>query len=44
MSRSYVRVLDIGGMVWESERNYQTVADTLADAEKAVAAWVQENS
>jgi hypothetical protein len=30
--------MDIGDLVWESERDYPTVADALADAEKAVAA------
>jgi hypothetical protein len=44
MSRSYVRVLDIGGLVWESERDYRTVAEALTDAEAAVAAWMDENS
>lgn len=42
-SRSYVRVLDVGGLIWESERSYQTVAEALADAEIAVAAWLDEN-
>lgn len=42
-SRSYVRVLDIGGLIWESERTYQTVAEALIDAEAAVAAWMDEN-
>lgn len=42
-SRSYVRVLDIGGLIWESERTYQTVAEALNDAEAAVAAWMDEN-
>lgn len=43
MSRSIVRVLDIGGMIWESDRHYKTVAEALADAEKAVEAWMDEN-
>jgi hypothetical protein len=43
MSRSFVRVLDIGGMIWENEQPYQTVAEALADAEVAVAAWLDEN-
>ena len=43
-SHSYVRVVDIGGLIWESERRYPTVDDALADAEKALAAWVDENT
>jgi hypothetical protein len=40
MSRSIVRILDIGGLIWESERFYNTVAEALADAEAALAAWL----
>jgi hypothetical protein len=43
MSRSYVRVLDIGGLVWESEKRYKTVTEALADAEEAVREWLEEN-
>jgi hypothetical protein len=42
-SDSTVRVLDIGGLIWESERSYKTVADALADAEEALAAWLDNN-
>ena len=42
-SRSTVRILDIGGMIWESERSYASVAAALADAEQALAAWLAEN-
>ena len=42
-SRSTVRILDIGGMIWESERDYASVAAMLADAEQALAAWLAEN-
>ena len=38
-SRSFVRVLDIGGMVWEGEERYEA----LAEAEAAIAAWLEEN-
>lgn len=41
--RPTVRILDIGGMIWESERNYASVAAMLADAEQALAAWLTEN-
>jgi hypothetical protein len=43
MSHSFVRVLDIGGLIWEGDRPYQTVAEALVDAEEAVAAWLDEN-
>jgi hypothetical protein len=39
-SGSTVRVLDIGGMIWESEKAYATVAEALADAEAALQKWV----
>ena len=42
-SRSFVRVLDIGGMVWEGEERYETVDEALAEAEAAIAAWLGEN-
>ena len=35
-SRSLVRILDIGGLLWESEKSYATVAAALADAEDAL--------
>jgi hypothetical protein len=43
MSHSYVRLLDIGGLIWESKRSYQTVAEALTDAEEALAAWMNEH-
>ena len=38
-SRSFVRVLDIGGMVWEGGERYEA----LAEAEAAIAAWLEKN-
>lgn len=35
-SRSFIRVLDIGGLVWESKESYETVAEALAEADAAV--------
>ena len=35
-SDSLVRILDIGGMLWESEKSYTTVAEALAEAEEAL--------
>lgn len=42
-SRSLVRVLDIGGMVWEGEEEYETVDEALSEAEAAISAWLKEN-
>lgn len=30
MRRSVVRILDIGGMIWESDERYETVDQALA--------------
>lgn len=35
-SRSFIRVLDVGGMVWESKEAYETVAEALAEADAAI--------
>ena len=35
-SRSLVRILDIGGLLWESAQDYATLAQALADAEEAL--------
>jgi len=43
LSRSTVRLLDIGGMIWESENDYSTIDAALHDAEQALAAWLEEN-
>lgn len=42
-SDSLVRILDIGGMIWESDERYETVDQALAVAEAALAEWVEEN-
>lgn len=42
-SRSLVRILDIGGMIWESDERYETVAQAPAAAELALAKWSEEN-
>ena len=39
-SDSTVRILDIGGTIWESEKSYSAVAEALADAETALKQWV----
>jgi hypothetical protein len=42
MSRSFIRALDIGGMVWEGQEDYTTLDDALQDLEAALAAWMRE--
>jgi hypothetical protein len=36
-SCSMVRVLDLGGLVWESEKRYASIDEALADADRAIA-------
>ena len=38
-SSSLIRVLDEGGMVWESEADHDSLDAALLDAEAAIAAW-----
>ncbi len=38
-SRSFIRVLDEGGMVWEGDECYPTIEDALLAAEQAVITW-----
>ncbi len=42
-STSLIRILDIGGMIWEREKQYDTLDVALQDADTAVAAWFKEN-
>ena len=35
-SDSLVRIFDIGGLRWESEKDYATLADALVDAEEVL--------
>jgi hypothetical protein len=42
-SRSLVRILDIGGLIWESDERYATVDEALAAADRALAEWMREN-
>jgi len=41
-SRSFIRVLDVGGMVWEGEETYPTLEEALDAAEQAVTAWIDQ--
>ncbi len=42
-TRSAVRILDIGGLIWESDQHYETVAGALDGAERALTKWVELN-
>ena len=42
-STSLVRVLDLGGMVWDSgDKEYKTIDEALTDTESAIAKWRKE--
>ena len=43
-SSSLIRVLNPGGMIWESKKRYKWLDDALAEADKAVADWLQSIS
>jgi len=38
-TRSFIRVLDEGGMIWKGRRSYASLEAALADAEAGVARW-----
>jgi hypothetical protein len=42
-SRSFVRALDIGGMVWEGEAEYPTLDAALHALDAGIAAWLDEH-
>ena len=42
-SDSLIRVLDQGGLVWESNEEYETIAEALAEAEAAIGHWAIEH-
>lgn len=35
-SSSFVRILDLGGMIWEGKERYRSIDDALAAADQAV--------
>lgn len=41
-SRSFVRALDIGGMVWEGAESYGSLEEALQDLDRGIAAWLEE--
>jgi hypothetical protein len=42
--RSFLRALDIGGLVWEGDDQYATLDEALQALDAGIAAWVEENS
>lgn len=42
-STSFVRALDIGGLIWESSENYETTDEALQKLEDALRKWMEEN-
>ena len=41
-SKSFIRVLDIGGMLWESKPSYKSLDDALNDLEAALEKIIDE--
>lgn len=41
-TRSFIRVLDEGGVVWKGRRSYRTLDAALADAETGPARWMKD--
>ena len=42
MSRSFVRTLDEGGLVWEGQEDYPALDAALQDLEAGLVAWMRE--
>jgi hypothetical protein len=42
-SRSFVRALDSGGMVWDGQETYTSLDDALRAADTALETWIKEN-
>lgn len=40
-TRSFIRVLDQGGLVWKGRRSYRSLDAALANAEAGVARWMR---
>jgi len=41
-TRSFIRVLDEGGLIWKGHRRYPSLDPALADAEAGVARWMKD--
>lgn len=42
-STSLIRVLDIGGMLWEGDDEYDTVTEAMEEADEFIEQWRIEN-
>lgn len=42
-STSMIRVIDMGGMIWEGKTDYPTIDHALRDADRAIKEWLEEN-
>jgi hypothetical protein len=43
MSRSFVRALDIGGLIWEGGDSDDPLDTTLGTLDKALQRWIEDN-
>jgi hypothetical protein len=41
-TRSFIRVLDEGGIIWKGRRSYGTLDAALADADAGVSRWMKD--
>jgi len=41
-TRSFIRVVDEGGIVWKGRRSYASLDAALADAEAGVSRWMKD--
>jgi hypothetical protein len=42
-TRSFVRALDEGGMIWEGAHRYASLDEALTALDAGIAAWLEEN-
>jgi hypothetical protein len=42
-NQSFVRALNIGGMIWEGQYQYASVEDAMQDLEVGISTWMEEN-
>ena len=42
-TKSFIRVLDEGGMIWSGCARYTSVDEALADANRAIGEWMENN-
>jgi hypothetical protein len=42
-STSFIRALDIGGLVWEGKNRYDSLDDAFQDLETCLAEWMEQS-